>query len=933
MIFKRLFKPAHQSADASIRKAAVDKLSPQKPQEKAALHELAFNDSDPGVTLAALQRLDKFALWQKTAQLSRFDVVKRTARQEVEKAVLAEQGRELDNQQRIDYLKESADSDLVRRALMKPVDGLDDSTTLQLLSKVGQDDFTLQYYQNQASEKIREALIQNASDAQLDKFLRKESSDTLIRIIDEHKQARDEQKRKPEAVQQALTLLLSKLKALLDKADYAEIKRRQLLLVDEYHQLSNEFTWLDNEAQARAADKFKTLHARVDAHLEMLRPAWEEAQQSEQRQALLADAHSAANAASQAVNALYGEDRTAVAMASVEHANTCLEALEHAISQLPDKRLLSADSREQARLTHTLERLGHLVAIFPTQQHLAKQFETFLETADEQQAVTQEALDALEQEYDAYVQKIEQMPEAWLSQWRDIRKRHRKALKSAKEASDEKTKSVRRLLSIVGSLISEGRYKAALSRYSNLKAEFDSLSNADQSRLQRRFEDVRSQVERLEGWQSYLAAPRKPELLTQAEMLASQRPDSIKARAKQIKVLREQWQSLTKPGDNSEESVQFDAALEKAFAPCREHYAKQEEIREQAKHERLKLIEAVNQLSASQEDITAIAKRYEQLKQEWRNAGQVEKTTYEALKKQWGEASSSVNQRVTQWHLENREQKQTLIDAVNALQEIEDRQAAATQAQHLQKEWKQVGHAGPKHENKLWRAFKQANDTLFDALKSQQADIKEKQKVEAQQWINMIDALLAELSETDASAAQGQLDKIKADAGALSKAVPKLDKKLKFAETMLRDARNHKRKDARKAEYRALLSGLSAWTDADSPATDQIPDEVWRAMNKQHQSVMLKPLVVNADRGWFTTQLELLADCPSPEAFLAQRQDIQLAMMMDKLESGESYSLNDTLLRWISCGPVTQDDSAAYTRLREVIEQRLINHDKKSIEQ
>ncbi|MBD3584365.1 DUF349 domain-containing protein [Salinimonas sp. HHU 13199] len=922
MIFKRLFTPSHQSAEPETRLAAVDKLSPDKSQDKAILHELAFNDADADVTLAALRKLDKFALWQKTAQLSRSEKVKRIARQEVEKAVLAEQGRALDTQQRIDYLKESADSDLIRRALVKPVEGLDDSTILQLVAKVGQDNFTLQYYQTQASEHVRKALIQAASDAQLDKFSRKESSDSLIRIIDEQKQMREALKRKPEAVRQALTLLFSKLNALSDKADYAEIKRRLLLLNDEYHQLSNEFSWLDDASRALASDKFKTLSARVDAHLEKLRPAWEEAQQSEQYQALLADAHTASNAAENAVMALYGPDRTSVAMASVEQANSCLEALESAIRQLPQH---TGQSHERTSLNENHERLSHLIAVFPAQQHLAQQFEAFLQSADELPVVSQQSLNTLEEEYKAYTLKIAQMPDAWSSAWRDIRKRHKQAIKSAKAADDEKIKSVRRLVSIVGSLISEGRYKAALSRYANLKAQFDALSESEQNRLRRRFDDIQSQVERLEGWQTYLAAPRKPELLAQANMLASQPPDSIKQRAKQIKILREQWQSLTQPGDNSEEAKQFDTALELAFAPCRAHYAEQEEARESARQDRLRLIEEVKELGESQDDVAATAKRYEQLKQAWRNAGQVEKSVYEQLRLRWEDASSSVNKRVLQWHQQNREQKQALINAANALLDMSERQEAAAQAQHLQKEWKQIGHAGPKYENKLWRAFKQANDTLFNAVKSQQADQKEKQRAEAQQYLDKVDTLLSQVTETEPAEAKRLLSEIKADASPFRKSVPRLDKKLKHAEAVLRDARDTEQSRNKKAQYRALIKGLDAWKDFTLPASTQMSDEIWQAMNKQHQAVMLKPITVDNDREWFTTQLELLADCPSPESALAQRQDIQLAMMMDKLESGESYSIEDTLLKWISCGPVTDNDAALYSRFCEVVEHRLIN--------
>jgi Domain of Unknown Function (DUF349). len=53
--------------------------------------------------------------------------------------------------------------------------------------------------------------------------------------------------------------------------------------------------------------------------------------------------------------------------------------------------------------------------------------------------------------------------------------------------------------------------------------------------------------------------------------------------------------------DSSDDDLQkqFDDALEKAFEPCREHYAKLDEQRQQAKEKRLAIIASVKSIEPS----------------------------------------------------------------------------------------------------------------------------------------------------------------------------------------------------------------------------------------------------------------------------------------------------------------------------------------------
>jgi len=61
------------------------------------------------------------------------------------------------------------------------------------------------------------------------------------------------------------------------------------------------------------------------------------------------------------------------------------------------------------------------------------------------------------------------------------------------------------------------------------------------------------------------------------------------------------------------------------------------------------------------------------------------------------------------------EKKQALIDRANELKDSTDWKETAHQLVQLQKQWKQLGHAGRRNEQKLWKKFRGACDAFFTA--------------------------------------------------------------------------------------------------------------------------------------------------------------------------------------------------------------------------
>ena len=69
-----------------------------------------------------------------------------------------------------------------------------------------------------------------------------------------------------------------------------------------------------------------------------------------------------------------------------------------------------------------------------------------------------------------------------------------------------------------------------------------------------------------------------------------------------------------------------------------------------------------------------------------------------------------------------KERKQAIAEEAAGLAESKDWKATSDRMIALQKEWKDLGSAGPRDENRLWRKFRGACDTFFTARKAAFAD-------------------------------------------------------------------------------------------------------------------------------------------------------------------------------------------------------------------
>lgn len=88
-------------------------------------------------------------------------------------------------------------------------------------------------------------------------------------------------------------------------------------------------------------------------------------------------------------------------------------------------------------------------------------------------------------------------------------------------------------------------------------------------------------------------------------------------------------------------------------------------------------------------------------------------------------------------------QKEALIEEANAVKDITNWKEGTEKILALQKRWKEIGSAGPKFENKLWKKFREPIDYFFNAKDSHFAEKDESNKANLDQKNAIIEKLKA----------------------------------------------------------------------------------------------------------------------------------------------------------------------------------------------
>lgn len=491
------------------------------------------------------------------------------------------------------------------------------------------------------------------------------------------------------------------------------------------------------------------------------------------------------------------------------------------------------------------------------------------------------------------------------------------------------------------------------------------LPQRDQDRARKRLRHYAGRVNELKDWRRFATLPKQEELCEQMEALlgADLEPPAL---AERIKALQEAWKATG--GSDSPQAQQlwerFRGAADRAFEPCKAWFDDQARLRRENLQQRQRLAEQLEQFLAqadwSQLELAALEAIRGQARREFQAATPVDRRENQPLQARFDELMEQLSGQIAAKQEANREAKAALVRQAQGLLDSADPRQATDRAKELQARWKEIGHAQPSADRKLWKEFRAACDALFERRDSARAEREaarhagleaaESLCAEAEQLSGVPDAELAGAEERlgGLRAALEALETLPRDAGR------GFAQRLKGVEEALAERRREigrRRQAAARAavEQRAelcarlearLLAGPVEATDLDGlraqwQALPELPADLaeplrGRWARAQEAADGAAPFADQelADnqrrRRELTLRLEILAGVESPPEDRAQRMDLQVQRLAQGMAAGvkESPQAAARALEadWLGLGPSAAGAEDLQPRFRRALD-------------
>ena len=461
----------------------------------------------------------------------------------------------------------------------------------------------------------------------------------------------------------------------------------------------------------------------------------------------------------------------------------------------------------------------------------------------------------------------------------------------------------------------------------------------------RKLEDVDARIEELKDWKTFTVIPKRTELLEQMQALvgADLSPEEL---AQRIRQLRDQWRTL-KRGAGVEEPTpelqQFEEAAERAYEPCREHFARQAAQRKENQARREALLERLTVFAAEQDgeqpNWRAVQQAITESRREWREYAPVDQAVIKSLQARFHELVDGLQKRLDAEYARNVQAKRDLIASAAGLLQLEDTRQAIEEAKNLQRAWKTVGLVPWNQGNALWEEFRRHCDAVFE--RSAQASAAHGATLEANQA--RASALCEELERIAALPGESllasvpQLNELSAEFESLD--LPRasargLHQRFSQAADRCSEALHRHRAEAARRVWTDLFAAASlVRAYALATALQQSPDECQALRASAEAAVAglehapkpahaaLEAQLEKIAAGTASTDLaaneaalrllcvraELIADAPTPPEDLELRREYQMQRLVASMGRGERVApteLDDLALEWLAAGPV-----------------------------
>ena len=472
--------------------------------------------------------------------------------------------------------------------------------------------------------------------------------------------------------------------------------------------------------------------------------------------------------------------------------------------------------------------------------------------------------------------------------------------------------------------------------------------------FERNLQDLDARIAELKDWTTFTVVPKRAELLRRMEGLVGA-DMSAEELARQIRRLRDEWRTLHRGAaeESSEDREQFERAAERAYEPCRAHFAAQAERRSENQVHREALIERLQAFAAEQAageppDWRAVQRVLGEARREWRDYAPVDQAVVRPLQERFHATLDALQARLEAAYADNVQAKRDLIAKAAQLAGLEDTRRAIDEATELQRSWRAAGFVPRHQDDALWAEFRTHCDAVFQRSsrerESRDAGL-EASQARANELCEEVERL-SEAAASDTGAAGRRLGEVRDEFEALElprASVRALRQRFASAATRCEDGVRRQRAAAARQAWAGLFTAATEIRAYALAVAQGLPDAECEALHavaeatvagleqapKGGRNVLGQQLAeaaagrINVDQGANETAMRLLcvraelaAGLETPGEDLELRREHQMRRLVEAMGRGGGGAtpadMEDLLFEWLAVGPV---DPAAHASL------------------
>jgi hypothetical protein len=940
MIFSKFFKARWQHKDSNIRLMAIkDDLTVTTTEDFKVLQQLLSNDTNELVRRAVLLKINTFEQWLSTSSENSNLKIKDYAQQQLIKMMHGKHDITLTEQQKNVFLTDDKYNKLLEPWLQCESDP---STIIALFEKINKPHLSNTLFIQKQNEQLQQYLIKQTDDITLlTKFSKKAVNTHIADLIKNKVSALKDLAEKPIKLTKNVQLILAKLLALKDVSDYSRYLEQCDGLQQEWVNAHNAFSCLDSLQVALFIKRYNEIS-------EQLEKVFLVKKETYQQQLIEQQLINEKQAAKHSFNLMLTDLGQALTTSIFE--NTLLD------DGLFTHQLATLKSKVNASVLNEKEKFDYMSLIKQHELKLTQLPDIARSVSEATSLISKISQLSIPTSLSQYRERqpifnnwlnswqvIEKttggiIPESIRSAYREIRSEWQKGLAPLSQQQKQLFIQTQKKLNDLKRLLATGKYNASFGLFKAIERNQSNLSTSQQQKLERDFDTVSKKLSELSDWEHYIATPRKQKMLDEINVIVACPIDNPNEQASKVKEFRKAWNLLGHADDELDKPLNdaFNLACEQAFAPCRLFFGEQEKLREQHLATRLSLIEQGRELSLSigniekdKLDFKVIDGQLDKLNQTWSDAGEVDRQKYNALQYQFTQSLEPIKVIIKDFHDQNINLKNTLIEKVKLEIDNVDIYLAIENTKKLQNQWREIGYAGPRQDNKLWQNFRRANDDLFkkrDRLKEGEKEQQSTQKLAFEYKLEEIKSQFSTISD------KNELAAIKQQASVLHQNVLDFNPVIK---SIVLSIDSFISKINAQIKVIGLAEEKEVWFNIFAVMQSVANNEITKAtIDQSTEYSMLSPSWrkklaeamftassndnVDHQRHLKTLELEILAGISSPKEYVQQRMQIQVQLMQNKMTSGNGVNLEQSFNEWLIQGALSKEDLPLILRVRPI---------------